>query len=52
MLLNYLIGIIIGMVLMKLLIESKIFYHINTLSLHDQFDKLLEYGKSNKHKES
>ena len=52
MLANYLFGIFLGMVLMKLLLESRIFYHLNTLSLHDLFDKLLEYGKSNKYKKT
>jgi hypothetical protein len=43
-------GIIIGMFLMKVLLETRVSWHLNTLSLSDSFDKLLEHGKSKKHK--
>jgi hypothetical protein len=49
-LINYGLGILIGMFLMKVLLESRTLYHLNTLSLSDSFDKLLEHGKSKRNK--
>jgi len=49
-LINYGVGILIGMFLMKVLLESRYFWHLNILSLSDSFDKLLEHGKINRDK--
>jgi hypothetical protein len=48
--LNYFVGIFIGMFIMKAALESRIFYHLNILSLSNSFDKLLEHGKSTPNK--